>query len=120
MISDGIWREPRVVSMAEKMNYKPRQGLGKNKQESPELLDFKGQNDSKGLGYTGIGMGNKRARKRFFQRNNVLKNVGPLKHNFVKEGKGKFYLREKEPVKVAGVNVLGFEIFKEHIVESLV
>ena len=39
---------------------------------------------------------------------------------FVEKGKGKFYLGEKEPVKVAGINVHGFEIFKEQIVESLV
>ena len=44
----------------------------------------------------------------------------PLKDNFVKEGKGKFYLGEKEPVKVAGINVPRFEIFKEQIVKSLV
>ena len=43
-----------------------------------------------------------------------------LKDSFVKEGKGKFYLGEKEPVKVVGINVPGFEIFKEQIVESLV
>ena len=46
--------------------------------------------------------------------------MGPLKDSFVKEGKGKFYLGEEEPVKVAGINIPGFEIFKEHIVESLV
>ena len=45
--------------------------------------------------------------------------MGSLKDSFVKEGKGKFYLGEKEPVKVAGINVPGFEIFKEQIVESL-
>ena len=56
----------------------------------------------------------------FFSRNNLLRNMGPLKDNFVKEGKGKFYLSKKEPVKVAEINVPGFEIFKEHIVESLV
>ena len=43
-----------------------------------------------------------------------------LKDSFVKERKGKFYLGEKEPIKVAGINVSGFEIFKEQIVESLV
>ena len=43
-----------------------------------------------------------------------------LKDSFVKEGKGKFYLGEEEPVKVAGINVPGFKIFKEQIVESLV
>ena len=46
--------------------------------------------------------------------------MGPLKDSFVKEEKGKFYLGEKEPVKMAGINVPGFEIFKEKIVESLV
>ena len=85
----------------------------------PELPDFKGQGDSKGLGYTGVGLGSKVARIMFFNRNNLLKNVGPLKDNFVKEGKEKFYLGEKEPIKVARVNTLGFEIFKEQIVESL-
>ena len=45
----------------------------------------------------------------FFNRNNLLKNVGLLKDSFA-----------KEPVKVAGVNIPGFEIFKEQIVESLV
>ena len=44
----------------------------------------------------------------------------PLKDSFVKEGKGKFYLGKKEPIKVARINVLGFEIFKEQVVESLV
>ena len=52
--------------------------------------------------------------------NNLFKNVRPLKNNFVKEEKGKFDLGEEKPVKVAGVNVPGFEIFKEQIVESLV
>ena len=52
--------------------------------------------------------------------NNLLRNVGLLKDNFVKEEKSKFYLGEKEPVKVAGINILGFEIFKEQIMESLV
>ena len=60
------------------------------------------------------------ARRRFFSMNNLFRNVRPLKNSFVKEGKGKFYLGEEEPVKVAGVNVPGFEIFKEQIVESLV
>ena len=73
----------------------------------------------KGLGYKGVGL-SKIDRRRFFSRNNLLRNVGPLKDSFVKEGKGKFYLGEKEPVKVAGINVPGFEIFKEQIVESLV
>ena len=52
--------------------------------------------------------------------NNLFKNVQPLKNSFIKEGKGKFYLGEEEPVKVAGVSVPGFEIFKKQIVESLV
>ena len=46
--------------------------------------------------------------------------MGLLKDNFVKEEKGKYYLGEKEPVKVAGVSIPGFEIFKEQIMESLV
>ena len=49
----------------------------------------------------------------FFSRTNLLRNVGPLKDSFVEEGKGKFYLGEKEPVKIAGINVPAFEIFKE-------
>ena len=49
----------------------------------------------------------------FFSKNNLLRNVGPLKDSFVEEGKGKFYLGEKEHVKVAGINIPGFEIFKE-------
>ena len=49
----------------------------------------------------------------FFNRNNLLKNVGPLKDSFIKEEKRKFYLGEKEPVKVAEVNIPGFDIFKE-------
>ena len=56
----------------------------------------------------------------FFSRNNLLRNVGPLKDSFVKEGKNKFYLGKKEPVKVDGINIPGFEIFNEQIVESLV
>ena len=112
MISAGIERDPRVSSMINKMNYRPGQGLGKNEQENPELSDFKGQGNSKGLGYNGVGL-SKIARRMFFSRNNLLRNVGPLKDNFVKEGKDKFYLGEKEPIKVAGINVPGFEIFKE-------
>ena len=46
--------------------------------------------------------------------------MGPLKDSFIKEGKGKFYLGKKKLVKVAGINVPGFEIFKDQIVESLV
>ena len=46
--------------------------------------------------------------------------MGLLKDSFVKEEKGKFYVGEKKSVKVVGVNIPGFEIFKEHIVESLV
>ena len=73
----------------------------------------------KRLGYKGVRL-SKIARRRFFNRNNLLRNVGPLKDSFVKEGKGKFYLGEEEPIKVARINVPGFEIFKEQIVESLV
>ena len=73
----------------------------------------------KGLGYKGVGL-SKIKRRRFFSRNNLLRNVGPLKDNSVKEGKGKFYLGEKEHVQVVGINVPEFEIFKEHIMESLV
>ena len=60
------------------------------------------------------------ARRRFFSINNLFRNVRPLKNSFVKEGKGKFYLGEEEPVKVVGVSVPEFEIFKKQIVESLV
>ena len=120
MISNGIEMDPKVSSMIKKMNYRPGQGLKKNEQENLELPDFKGQSDSKGLGYTRVEFGSKRARRRFFNRNNLLKNVGPLKDSFFKKGNEKFYLGEKEPVKVAGVNIPGFEIFKEQIVESLV
>ena len=60
------------------------------------------------------------ARRIFFSRNNLLRNIRPLKDSFFKEGKEKFYLGKKEPVKVTGVNIPGFEIFKEQIVESLV
>ena len=94
--------------------------MEKNEQGNPELSNFKGKGDSKGLGYTGVILGRKVARRRFFNRNNLLKNVGPLKDNFVKEGKKKYYMGEKEPVKVAAVNIPRFEIFKEQIVESLV
>ena len=48
----------------------------------------------KGLGYKGIGL-SKIERRMFFSRNNLLRNVGPLKDNFVKEGKGKFYWARK-------------------------
>ena len=74
----------------------------------------------KGWVNTGVRLGSKIARRRFFSRNNLLKNMGPLKDSFVKEGKEKFYLGEKEPIKMAGVKIPGFEIFKEQIVESLV
>ena len=119
MISAGIEKDPRVASMIKKMNYQPGQGLGKDEQGNPDLLDFKGQGNTKGLGYKGVGL-SKMERRRFFSRNNLLRNVWPLKDSFIKEGKGKFYLDEKEPVKVAEINILGFEIFKEQIVESLV
>ena len=94
--------------------------MGKNEQKNLELPDFKGQGNSKELGYTRVGLGSKVARRRFFSKNNSLKNVGPLKDSFGKEGKEKFYLGDKEPVKVVGMNIPGFEIFKEQIVESLV
>ena len=71
------------------------------------------------MGYKGVRL-SKIARRSFFSRNSLLRNVGPLKDSFVTEGKGKFYLGEKEPIKVAGINVSGFEIFKEQIMESLV
>ena len=100
MISNGIEMDPKVSSMIKKMNYRPGQGLRKNEQGNPELLDFKGQGNMKELRYKGVGL-SKIARRRFFSRNNLLRNVGPLKDNFVKEEKGKFYLGEKEPVKVA-------------------
>ena len=118
MISAGIEKDPRVASMIRKMNYRIGQGLGKEEQGNPELPDFKGQGNSKGLGYKGVGL-SKVARRRFFNMNNLFRNVRPLKNSFIKEGKGKLYLSEEEPVKVAGVSVLGFEIFKEQIVESL-
>ena len=94
------------------MNYRPGQRLGKNVQGNPELPYFKGQDNTKGLGYKGVGL-SKIARRRFFSRKNLLRNMGPLKDSFVKEGKGKFYLGEKEPIKVAEINVPRFEIFKE-------
>ena len=105
--------------MMEKISYRSRQGLGKNEQKNPKLPDFKSQGNTKGLGYKGVGL-SKIERRRFFSRNNLLRNVGPLKDSFIKEEKGKFYLGEKESVKVAGINILVFEIFKEQIVESLV
>ena len=52
-------------------------------------------------GYKGVGL-SKIVRRMFFSRNNLLRNVGPLKDSFVKKGKRKFYLGEEEPVKVAG------------------
>ena len=85
--------------------------MGKNEQGNPQFLDFKSQGNSKGLGYKGVGL-SKIERRRFFSRNNLLRNVGLLKDSFVKEEKGKFYLGEKEPVQVAGINVPGFKIFK--------
>ena len=79
---------------------------------NPELPDFKSQDNTKGLGYKGVRL-SKTEKRRFFSMKNLLRNMGPLKDSFVKEGKGKFYLGEKEPVKVAGINVHVFEIFKE-------
>ena len=60
--------DPKVSSMIKKMNYRPGQGLGKNEQGNPELPDFKGQGDSKGLGYTRVGLRSKIARRRFLAR----------------------------------------------------
>ena len=54
MISVGIEKDPRVSSMIKKMNYRPGQGLGKDEQENPELPDFKGQGNTKGLGALGF------------------------------------------------------------------
>ena len=71
--------------------------MGKNEQGNPELLNFKSQGNKKGLEYKGVGL-SKIEKRRFFSRNNLLRNVGPLKDSFVKEGKGKFYVGEKEPV----------------------
>ena len=85
MISAGIEMDPKVSSMIKKMNYRPGQELKKNEQGNLELPYFKGQGDSKGLGYTGVGLGNKAARRRFFSRNNLLKNIGLLKDSFVKK-----------------------------------
>ena len=107
MISAGIERNSRVLSMIKKMNYQPGQGLGKDEQGNPELPDFKGQGNSKGLGYKGIGL-SKVARRRFFSMNNLFRNVRSLKNSFVNEGKGKFYLGKEESVKVARVSVPRF------------
>ena len=87
MISNGIEMDPKVSSMIKKMNYRPGQRLEKNEQGNLELPNFKGQDDSRGLGYTGVGFDSKGARRRFFNRNNLLKNMGLLKDSFVKEGK---------------------------------
>ena len=78
----------KVSSMIKKMNYRPEQGLGKNEQENIELTDFKGQDDIRELCCTGIGFGSKRDRRRFFNKNNFLKNMGSLKNSFVKEENG--------------------------------
>ena len=86
--------------------------MRKNEQGNPELLDFKGQGNMKELRYKGVGL-SKIARRMFFKRNNLLRNVGPLKDSFFKKVKGKFYLGEKKPIKMAGINIPGFEIFKE-------
>ena len=86
MILAGIEKNPRVANMIKKMNYWPGQRLGKDEQENPELSDFKGQGNSKGLGYKGVGL-SKVARRRFFSMNNLFRNVQPLKNSFVKEGK---------------------------------
>ena len=52
MIFDGIEKDTKVSSMIKKMNYWPGQGLGKNDQGNPELSDFKGQDNTRELGYT--------------------------------------------------------------------
>ena len=75
MIFNGIEMDPKVSSMIKKMNYRPGEGLGKNEQGNPELLYFKGHGDSKGLDYKGVGLGSKAARRKFFNRNNLLKNL---------------------------------------------
>ena len=106
MISAGIEKDRRVSSMMKKMNYRPGQGLGKNEQGNPKLPNFKGQGNTKGLGYKGVAL-RKIKKRRFFSSNNLLRNMGPLKDSFAKEGKGKYYLGEKEPVKVDGINVPG-------------
>ena len=90
--------------MMKKMNYRSGQGLGKNEQGNSELPDFKSHDNKKELGYKRVSL-SKIERRRFFSRNNLLENVGPLKDSFVKEGKGKFYLGEKEPIQVAGINL---------------
>ena len=112
MISAGIERDPRVLSMMKKMSYRSGKRLGKNEQGNPELPDFKSQGNMKGLEYKGVGL-SKIERRRLFNRNNLLRNMGPLEDSFIKEGKGKFCLGEKELIQVAGINFLGFLIFKE-------
>ena len=82
MISTGIKRDPKVSSMMKKMSYRFGQGLGKNEQENLEIPDFKSQGNTKGLGYKGVGL-SKIEREMFFSRNNLLRNLGPLKDNFV-------------------------------------
>ena len=42
MISAGIERDPRVLSMIKKMNYRLGKRLGKSEQGNLELPDFKG------------------------------------------------------------------------------
>ena len=60
--------------------------MGKHEQGNPELPDFKGQGNTKGLGYKGVGL-SKIKRRRFFSMKNLLRNMGPLKDSFVKEEK---------------------------------
>ena len=74
IILAGVEKDPRVANMIKKMNYQPGQGLGKDEQGKPKLPDFKGQGNSKGLGYKGVRL-SKVARRRFFSTNNIFMNV---------------------------------------------
>ena len=50
-IFDGTEMDLRVTKMIKRMNYHPGLGLGMNQQGILELLNFKSQNDTRGLGY---------------------------------------------------------------------
>ena len=78
MISAGVEKDPRVANMKKKKNDQPGQGLEKDEQGNPKLSDFKGQGNSKGLGYKKVGL-SKVARRRFFSMNNLFRNVRPLR-----------------------------------------